>query len=67
MNSKRHYEWRIRLTFTVIKYELFVGAIQLIFPEFLNYKRVIRVISGVGVRDSCRGLFRELRYFTIVL
>ena len=45
-----HYLW-----------DCFFGEIQLMFPEFLNYKKkVIRIISGVGFRNSRRGLFREL-------
>jgi hypothetical protein len=41
--------------------ELSFGAILLIFCRvFKLQKNVIRIISGVGSRDSCRGLFRKL-------
>jgi hypothetical protein len=35
-------------------------VILIIILEFLNYKKVIRMIPGVGPRDSCRNLFKKL-------
>jgi hypothetical protein len=48
--------------------ELFSGAIPVMSIGSLNYKkRVIRIKTGVGNRDSCRELFKNLRILTLVL
>jgi hypothetical protein len=47
----------------ILKYGKFWGVILQIILEFLNYKKkkkVTRIISGVGPRDSCRKLFKKL-------
>jgi hypothetical protein len=30
-------------------------------------KRVIRILMGIGYRESCRGLFKELKILTLSL
>jgi hypothetical protein len=37
------------------------GVSQLTVIWFLSYKRVLRLIMGIGKRDSCRKIFKELR------
>jgi hypothetical protein len=46
---------------SIIKYRIiFWGNSTNISRVFKLQKKVIRIISGVGPRDSCRGLFRKL-------
>jgi len=41
------------------------GEIQQMHIKYLNYKKVARVMSGVGPRSSCSSLFRKLNILHI--
>ena len=45
---------------------LFFGVIHIIATVFLKFKkRIIRIITNTGIRDSCRQLFKQLQILSL--